>query len=153
MLKISSSVEYAARIMVRLSSLRDHETISAEILASSENVPRDYVDQILQRLRRAELVASRRGAHGGYRLARVASEISVGNILHAVDDGVFESVCDKYAHGSNQCSHTDGCSIRPVWSRLERLVNGYLSQVMLTELTESEECVSSRVNALFEIAS
>ncbi len=152
MLKISSSVEYATRIMVRLSTLREEETISAEKLAGTENVPRDYVDQILQRLRRADLVASRRGAHGGYRLAREANKITVGNILHAVDEGVFESVCNKYADGSNQCSHTAGCSIRPVWSRLEFLIDDYLAKVSLDQLNENEECVSSRVNALFETA-
>ncbi|OIO10820.1 MAG: hypothetical protein AUJ52_03215 [Elusimicrobia bacterium CG1_02_63_36] len=152
MLKISSSVEYATRIMVRLSELGDEETASAERLSVSENVPRDYVDQILQRLRRAGLVLSRRGALGGYRLARAPGGISIGNILHAVDDGVFESVCDKYADGSNQCAHTEGCSIRPVWRRLELLVDDYLSKVSLTQLTETEDCVSSRVSALFEAA-
>ena len=153
MLKISSSVEYATRIMVRLSTLSDEETVSAEKLAGTENVPRDYVDQILQRLRRAGLVQSRRGAHGGYRLAREASAISVGNILHAVDEGVFESVCEKYADGTNQCSHTDGCSIRPVWTRLEQMIDDYLSKVSLTQLTETEDCVTSRVSSLFEAAS
>jgi Rrf2 family protein len=153
MLKISSSVEYATRIMVRLSQLSADETVSAERLSGSERVPRDYVDQILQRLRRAGLVQSRRGALGGYRLAREAEAISVGDILHAVDDGVFESVCDKYADGSNQCAHTEGCSIRPVWRRLEVLVDDYLSKVSLTQLHETEDCVSSRVSALFEPAS
>ena len=150
MLKISSSVEYASRIMVRLSALGDGQTISAERLSISENFPRDYVDQILQRLRRAGLVLSHRGAQGGYGLGRPAEAISLGDILNAADDGVFESVCDRYADGESRCSHTDGCSIRPVWRRLESLVADYLSKVSLTQLRENEDCVSSRVNALFE---
>ena len=86
MLKISSSVEYASRIMVHLASMDGKVPETAEKLAVSENIPRDYVDQILMRLRRSGLVVSRRGAHGGYLLARDASRISIGSVIRAVDE-------------------------------------------------------------------
>ena len=149
MLKISSSVEYGSRIVVHLASQKADDPLTAEKLASAENIPRDYVDQILMRLRRADIVVSRRGASGGYLLARDAKDISVGSVMRAVDDGVFESICEKYADGDQACAHTDECGIRPVWQRLAALVEEFLNQVSITELCESEASVETRVAQLF----
>ncbi|MBI3297981.1 MAG: Rrf2 family transcriptional regulator [Elusimicrobia bacterium] len=149
MLRIGSSVEYAMRIMVRLAGQAEAGTLSAERLSALENVPRDYVDQLLQRLRRAGLIESRRGAQGGYRLAGAPRQITIGRIVKAVDEGVFEGVCDKYSAGQAQCSHVDGCGIRPVWERLGLIVEDYLDKVSLAELLEPETGVSARVAHLF----
>ena len=149
MLKIGSSVEYATRLMVRLSSLDQGGTLSAERLSALENVPRDYVDQLLQRLRRAGLVDSRRGAQGGYRLALAPRDIAVGRVVKAVEENFFESVCERYADGEQQCTHTSGCGIRPVWEKLGVLVEDYLGKISLAQLAESAPDSSSRVALLF----
>lgn len=149
MLKISSSVEYGSRIVVRLASQKADDPMTAERLAESENIPRDYVDQLLMRLRRAGIVVSRRGVRGGYLLAKPAEDISVGSVMRAVDDGVFESICEKYADGDQVCAHTEECGIRPVWQRLASLVENSLDKVSITELRKSEACVETRVAQLF----
>lgn len=149
MFKISSSAEYAARIMVRLAASDGAGPLSAETIAAAENIPRDYVDQILLRLRRAGLAASRRGAAGGYLLARPPSGITMGMILRAVDEGVFEEVCGRFAEGHQRCTHTGTCGIRPVWLRLADLVEGFLDGVTLAQLLSPEPCVESRVSLLF----
>ncbi|MBI5595056.1 MAG: Rrf2 family transcriptional regulator [Elusimicrobia bacterium] len=149
MLRIGSSVEYATRLMVRLAAEADGATLSAERMSALENVPRDYVDQILQRLRRAGLVESRRGAQGGYKLSLEPSRITIGRIVKAVDEGVFEAVCGRYSAGDTKCSHSDGCGIRPVWERLGLFVEEYLDNVTLAELLEPELGVSARVKHLF----
>ena len=149
MLKISSSVEYGSRIIVHLAGQKGDQPLSAEKLAESENIPRDYVDQLLLRLRRAEIVVSRRGAHGGYLLARDAKDISVGSVMRAVDDGVFESICEKYADGDQDCGHTEECGIRPVWQRLASLVEEFLDKISIVELCQNEAKVETRVAQLF----
>lgn len=151
-MKLTSTVEYAARIMVRLAGLEPDRTMSAEKLAEAENIPRDFLDQILLRLRRAGLVTSRRGALGGYALAKPAEAISVGMVVRAVDHGVFEPVCEKYAEGEHACTHTSGCGIRPVWHRLGALVESFLDKVPLAELRREEPVVESRVNLFFQAA-
>lgn len=149
MLRIGSSVEYGMRLMVRLAQEAEGGTLSAERLSALENVPRDYVDQLLSRLRRAGLIESRRGAQGGYKLSRRPADIAVGRIVKAVDDGVFEGVCGRYAEGQQQCSHTEGCGIRPVWEKLGLLVEDYLERVSLAALLEPETGVSARISHLF----
>lgn len=149
MIKISSSIEYAARIMVYLAGHPNDEPVRADKIAGSENIPRDYVDQLLLRLRRSGLIASRRGARGGYALARAPRDISIGSVIRAVDEGVFEAVCGRYAEGEHQCTHTTGCGIRPVWYKLEEMVGSFLDSVSLDELCAPESCVESRVSELF----
>lgn len=149
-MRITALVECSARIMVRLASLPPGATLSAEKLSDLENISRDYVDQILQRLRRGRLVASTRGAQGGYSLARPASDISVGMVMRAVEGRIFEEVCDKYSTGEHQCHHLTGCGIRPMWQRLGDLIEGFLDRVTLEQLAGSEPRVRSDLVAPME---
>ncbi len=137
-MRITSLVEFAARIMVRLAGLAPQATLSADKLSELENISRDYVDQILHRLRKGELVVSRRGAQGGYALARPASQISVGAVIRSVEGGIFEEVCERYSCGEQQCHHLTACGLRPVWERLGELIEGYLDGVTLDQLVAPE---------------
>lgn len=133
-MKITSSIEYAARLMVALARCHGQAPLSAEKLSESENVPVDYVNQILLKLRRGGLVESHRGAAGGYCLSKEPSAINLGEVIRAVDGKIFENVCDKYNTGSRDCHHQGACGISPVWSKLETLIEGYFSDITLDKL-------------------
>ncbi|MDE2142576.1 MAG: Rrf2 family transcriptional regulator [Elusimicrobia bacterium] len=130
-MKITSSIEYATRLMTTLARAYGQAPLPAERLAEADNVPSDYVSQILLKLRRAGLVTSHRGSAGGYALSRPPAEITLGQVVRAVDGDVFEDVCGKYHGGAKDCRHQGGCSISPVWSRLGALVTGYFESVTL----------------------
>lgn len=134
-MKITSSVEYATRLMTTLA--RSHGSaapVSAERLAESDNVPADYVSQLLVKLRRAGLVESQRGSAGGYRLSRPPALITLADVVRAVDGEVFEDVCGRYEKGERDCRHQAGCSILPVWGRLGALVTRYFEGVTLAAI-------------------
>lgn len=137
-MRITSSVEYAARLMVALAREHGGAPVSAERLASSDNIPVDYVSQLLVKLRRAGLVESRRGSAGGYALSKPPREVTLGQIVRAVEGQVFEDVCGKYEKGARDCRHQKGCSISPVWRRLGELVTGYLDGVTLGDILEEK---------------
>lgn len=140
-MRINSSSEYAMRVMYQLARSDGSSPVTAERLAQLENIPRDYVDQILLRLRRAGLIQSRRGTAGGYVLAAPAGKISAANVMRAVDGRIFEDICQSYSSGETMCRHTGGCSIRPVWLRLAYLVEGYLEKVTLDQLLDESRIV------------
>ena len=140
-MRISSSVEYGMRLMVCLARQPEGARLSAEQLSESENVPKDYVDQLLQRLRKAGLVASHRGAAGGYTLARKPSEIPVADVIRAVESRIFEEPCDRFAAGEKDCHHQSACGIKTVWGELGRLIEGYLEDVTLDRLVQPEPAV------------
>ena len=137
-MRITSSSEYAMRIMVRLARASVLHTLTAKELSEGENIPRDYVDQILMRLRRAGLVTSHRGAGGGYGLASDPSKVFVADSILAVEGQIFEDVCEKYSGGNSACGHQGGCSIGSVWSKLGLLVEDYLKKVPLSQLLGPE---------------
>lgn len=149
MLKISSSTEYATRLMVALALSRGKAAIPAERLSQAENVPVDYVNQLLLRLRRAGLVESRRGFGGGYSLAKPPEQVTLAQVLKAVEGSVFEDVCGKYNEGEKDCHHQSGCGISPVWRRLGDLVERYANDITLARLVEEKD-VCGRVAALFD---
>ncbi len=133
-MRITSSIEYATRLMTTLARAYGSAPLPTERLSESDNVPADYVSQILVKLRRAGLVTSHRGSAGGYALSRPPAEITLGAVVRAVDGDVFEDVCGKYDGGLKDCSHQEGCAISPVWKKLGALVTQYFESVTLAEI-------------------
>jgi len=133
-MRITSSIEYATRLMTTLAREHDKALVSAERLAEVDNVPVDYVSQLLAKLRRAGIVTSHRGSAGGYALSRPPKEVTLGQVVRAVDGAVFEDVCEKYDGGAKDCRHQGGCAISPVWQRLGSLVNGYFDGITLADV-------------------
>lgn len=129
-------MEYATRLMVSLAKSHGDTAVSADKLSAAENVPVDYVNQLLLRLKRAGLVESHRGQHGGYALSRAAGEITLGQVLRAVEGEIFEDVCEKYQDGKRDCRNQGHCGISPVWRKLGRLIEEYFDGITLQSLTE-----------------
>jgi Rrf2 family protein len=147
-MKITSSIEYATRLMVQLARVHGEQPLSADKLSRSENVPADYVNQLLLRLKRGGLVESRRGSGGGYTLSRPPAEVRLGDILRAVEGPIFENVCEKYAEDSSDCRHQAHCGISPVWQKLGALIEGYFDGITLDTLLDDAPGACGRVEAM-----
>ena len=137
-MRITSSIEYATRLMVTLAAEHGKAPVPAERLAETDNVPADYVSQILDRLRRAGLVTSHRGSSGGYSLSRAPREITIEQVVRAVDGAVFEEVCERYDDGAKDCRHQGQCAISPVWTKLGEIVTRYFEGVTLAAILEQK---------------
>jgi Rrf2 family protein len=87
--QISAKTDYAVRALLSLAA-REPELVKVDQIVSEQGLPRKFVEAILGELRRAALVRSRRGADGGYALARPASEITLGAVIRAVDGPLAE---------------------------------------------------------------
>ena len=122
--------------MVQLARGYGRGPMAAKDLAEHETIPRDFVDQLLMRLRRGGLVVSQRGAAGGYSLSRDPGKIDMASIVAAVEGQVFEEVCGRYSAGDARCRHQAVCGIRPVWQRLAEQIEGFLKQVTLAQLLD-----------------
>lgn len=152
-MRITSSIEYATRLMVTLARAHGKAPYPSKRLADFDNVPADYVRQLLAKLRRAHLVVSHRGSAGGYALSRRPHEITLGQVVRAVDGAVFEDVCEKYDRGVKDCRHQDQCSISPVWRRLGDLITRYFESVTLADLLETKGAACGVAPAWLETVS
>ncbi len=84
-MRISAKTDYALRAVVELAGAEDDATVKGERIAAAQDIPLRFLESILLTLRHAGIVTSRRGADGGYRLARPAAEISLADVIRAID--------------------------------------------------------------------
>ncbi len=138
-MRVTTWAEYGLIVSVHLAKRYGEGPVAAREVAEKELLPADYVEQILLRLRRSGLVASVRGAHGGYLLARSADEISVKDVLDAAEHGTFEVNCDVYPVSADRCGPNGHCTIRPVWRKLQKSIDETLSGIRLSDLTANEK--------------
>lgn len=144
-MRITTWAEYGLICALHLARRAEEGPITGREIAASERLPGDYVEQILLRLRRADIVRSTRGAHGGYTLARPADEISVRDVIAASEHTTFDLHCVSHPVGEERCSAAQNCSIRPVWVLLQQKIDDVLESVHLADLLEQESVVRQRV--------
>ena len=104
-------------------------------IAAEEDLPRAYLEQLVIGLRDAGLVASTRGARGGYELARRPDEIGMGEVLRALEGPIAPMICasDDPAH-LTLCDRTSSCTVNALWVRVRDAITGALDGMTLADL-------------------
>ena len=131
-MRISTKGRYALRLMLDLAMNSAGGFIPLKAVAQRQEISDKYLEQIIHRLSRAGLVASARGAQGGYRLARRAEDYSVGEILRTVEGSLAPVACLEC--GAEPCSKAPECRTLPMWTELDRRISGYLDSVTIADL-------------------
>ena len=144
-MRITTQAEYGLICALHLAHRVDDGPVTGREIATQERLPGDYVEQIMLKLRRAGIVKSTRGAHGGYALARRPDEISVHDVISAAEHSTFEVHCTSHPVEEARCSSSHDCSIRPVWMLLQRRIDDVLQSVHLSDLLLQESQVRERV--------
>jgi len=144
-MRVTTWAEYGVICALHLAKRASATPVTGRDIAAQERLPADYVEQILLRLRRAEVIRSTRGSRGGYMLARPAAEISLRDVIHASELETFDVHCVSHPVEEDRCSSSHNCSIRPVWMMLQKKIDDVLSSVTLADLLEDEPTVRERV--------
>jgi len=135
----STKAEYGVRLLVELGRRDGGSPVALANVAEAETLPLSYLEHLVARLRDAGLVSSTRGAHGGYRLARPAGEITMLEVVEALEGPVTPMECfHADPEGRVLCSHeADGdaaCSTKMLWTRVHGGVTKALAGTTLDEL-------------------
>ena len=141
----SSKAEYGVRLMVELGRQEGERPTSLKAIAEAEDLPLSYLEHVVASLKRAGLVESSRGAHGGYRLARPAAEIAMDEVVLALEGSIAPMECFAPAPpGKVACSHhgeeSSSCSTRLLWLRVQMGIVRALQGTTLAELVEFARC-------------
>ena len=144
-MRITTQAEYGLICALHLARRVDDGPVTGREIAAGERLPPDYVEQIMLKLRRAEIVRSTRGAHGGYQLARAPERISVRDVIAASEHSTFEVHCTSHPVEEERCASSHDCSIRPVWMLLQRRIDDVLGGVLLSDLLMQESQVRERI--------
>ena len=104
-------------------------------IAAEEDLPRAYLEQLVMSLRDAGLVTSTRGAHGGYELARLPTEIRMSEVLRALEGPIAPMICatDDPEHGTT-CDRSSRCTVNLLWVRVRDAIAGTLDSMTLADL-------------------
>jgi Rrf2 family transcriptional regulator, cysteine metabolism repressor len=136
----TTKAEYGVRLLVELGRHHGDGPVSLKAIAEAEGLPLAYLERIVALLKRAGLVESTRGAHGGYRLARAPASVQMDEVIIALEGPVAPMSCflDDRDEGRVLCSHVDdghgGCATRLLWIRVQGGVMEKLHQTTLAEL-------------------
>ncbi|EXG79152.1 rrf2 family protein, putative transcriptional regulator [Cryptosporangium arvum DSM 44712] len=128
--QISARAEYAVRAMLALAA-NDPTTSTAQALADEQGLPRKFLEAILSDLRRGGLVRSQRGAEGGYRLARPADSIAIGEVLRVVD-GPLAGVRGERPEAAVYAGAAQ--NLQTVWVAVRAAVRNVLDEVTLADV-------------------
>jgi Rrf2 family transcriptional regulator, cysteine metabolism repressor len=131
----STKGEYGVRLMVQLGRRYGTGPASLADVAADEDLPRAYLEQLVMSLRDAGLVASTRGAHGGYELTRQPGEIRMSEILRALEGPIAPMLCatDDPEHATT-CDRSSRCTVNVLWVRVRDAIAGALDSMTLADL-------------------
>src|SRR5690606_34368251 len=134
MLRISKMTDYAIVVTTHLGSLPSGLAVSE--VASATRIPQPTVSKVLKALARAGLVVSHRGAHGGYRLAKPPADMTIEEIINAIEGPIAVTECA--GDGVDlECEHEPDCEVRANWKKINDAVKGALAGITLSDMARS----------------
>ncbi|WP_286829520.1 MULTISPECIES: SUF system Fe-S cluster assembly regulator [Kordiimonas] len=135
MIRLTNLADYAVVLMCEMSHADGR--LSAQDLSSATSIPAPTVAKILNALGRGGLLTSHRGLKGGFSLSRPADDISVADIIEAIDGPISLTHCAET--GTSDCCFDDICQMRPRWQLINSAVRGALLDVKLSALAGPED--------------
>ena len=132
---LSTRSRYGLRALIDLGQHCESEAVSIQSIADRQSISESYLEQLMAKLKKAGLVASTRGAYGGYSLGKPAEEISVGDILRVLE-GSLEAVDCPGTGSEGDCEDSDICVAKYVWKRINESITAAVDHLMLSELIE-----------------
>lgn len=133
-MKVSTRGEYGVRAMVALARHYGEGPLSIADIARESSVPPAYLEQLIAPLRRASLVNSKRGARGGYMLARAPEAVRIGDIYRVMEGPVAPMDCVSENVEDQTCPLIEGCETRPVWLKVRDSIVEALDSTTLADL-------------------
>lgn len=133
-MKLSTKGRYGLRAAIDLALYGEEEAVSIQSISARQQISDSYLEQLVGKLKKAGLVTSVRGAQGGYRLAKPAEEISVGDVLRAMEGSIEAVSCGT--EKSTNCVGQNLCAARYVWERVNKSIQETVDSIMISQLAE-----------------
>ena len=140
-MKLSTKSRYGLKAILDIALYSDNGTVSISEISDRTKISVNYLEQLIPRLKKAQLVTSIRGAQGGYRLAKDAKLISVGEILRALEGDLALVNCVS-EDNDNSCESAGLCVTKYVWQKVNASITNTVDNMMLSELVEQSRNIN-----------
>ena len=150
-MRLTTKGRFAVTAMIDLAMRQHQGPVTLAGISQRQKISLSYLEQLFGKLRRHELVESTRGPGGGYTLARPMKDVSVADIIFAVDEPLDATQCG----GKENCQDEGPCMTHELWSNLNRKMIEYLDSVTLADLVDGQraknaEAAPSQISVLRE---
>ena len=139
---VSTKGRYALRVMVRFALHGGEEYIPLKQIAEEESISQKYLESIMTTLSKAGFVDAVHGKGGGYRLNRTPGEYTVGSILKLTEGSLAAVSCTT--QGPAACSRSTCCQTKPMWEKLDRMIDEFFEGVTLEDLLSEHEEIKQK---------
>lgn len=134
-MRLTTKGRFAVTAMLDIALYEADKPVTLAGISERQSISLSYLEQLFSRLRKQGLVSSVRGPGGGYRIAKAHHEISVSDIITAVDEQIDATQC-----GGNENCHDEGpCMTHELWASLNRKILDYLSGVSLADMVNMQQ--------------
>ncbi len=139
-MKFTTKTEYGLVCLTYMARRNDlqMDPITVKELAKAERLSPTYTEKIFQSLRSAGIVAALHGNQGGYALSRPPAQITVKEIVEALEGHTFEVFCEPDNRKEITCTHFPACGVKPLWEKTKGLLDGFFESVTLENLAKNE---------------
>lgn len=145
-MKFSSQEEYGLRLLLRIAKNSREEGMTIPELAGAEGLSQANTAKLLRILRMGGFIESERGQRGGYKLSGSPANILVADVMTDLGGRLFDNTfCTDHSGMDAACTHEIDCSVRSLWSMIQRVVDGVLKQTTLADLMVSEQHLTTRL--------
>jgi len=154
-MQISTKGKYSVRAVIDIAQHSNGSPVPLAAISKREGISLQFLEQLFQQLRKGNVVKSLRGPHGGYVLAREASEITIGDIVRLVEPPLYTSSCFAKDESVEQCRIAESCIGGAVWAQLAEHINNFLDSITVADLCNKQKpevvyglkLMSSRISA------
>lgn len=143
MLQLTRDGEYAVRAVLHLASQPEGRVSLITEIAEAQDVPKSYLSKIMQNLTRAGLVKSRRGAKGGFALARPAEDITLRQVIEAIEGNIYLNVC---LVRKGECKRDETCPVHLVWKEGQKKLFEVLDGKTMAQLVKDAADIKKRLD-------
>ena len=134
---VSTKGRYALRVMVHFAQRGNEGYIPLKEIAEAEGISQKYLESIMTILSKAGFVDAVHGKGGGYRLNRKPEDYTVGSILKLTEGSLAAVSCT--AQGPAACARTSCCQTKPMWDKLDKMIDEFFEDITLANLLENNE--------------
>lgn len=136
MLKLSKRIDYGLLAMNYIALSHDNSSVNTKRIADEYHIPVELLAKVLQRLAKKGLIVSQNGPKGGYALARSATDITVSEIIEAIEGPIMLTTCSFSGKGESVCDQWSWCNLRSPLHKIQDGVRRLLQGMTLAEMSQ-----------------
>lgn len=135
-MRYTTKTEYGVICLAHMAKKEWPGASTVKEIAEHEGFSITFTEKILQALRRAGIVVSQQGNKGGWMLSRPAADITLKEIVEAIEGSTFEAFCDPKRRGTIVCTHFSLCKLKPIWYQTKTTLDDLYGKITLEAIAE-----------------